>query len=377
MKKNKKKKILFLSNLDSFFISHRLEVGKSMLKEGYDVHIATEFTKYKNKLSKMGFKTHHINFNRNSLNLIKSIKPLLQIFLLYKNLNPNLVHHISLKPMVFGGFATLFTPIKSVVASVTGLGSIYLGNGIGFKIKKIIINLILFILFLKKNLRVIVQNYSDYKYLVNKTKIKKFKLVIIKGSGIDLKRFKYSKIKVKNPFILMASRLIADKGIYEYIFSIKHLKKSGFKGKFFLVGDIDFENPSAIKYSELNLWKKEKIINYHKHTNKIQNYIKKSSIVVLPSYREGFPKILLEAAACGRPVITTKVPGCKDAIINGKTGILIPPKNYIELAKAIKFLSTDKKRLKLMSRNSRKYAEQNFNVRNVVSKHIQIYKSLD
>ena len=174
----------------------------------------------------------------------------------------------------------------------------------------------------------------------------------------------------------MASRLIADKGVYEYIDAIKYLKKKKFVGKFYLVGDTDYANPSNIHKSKIDFWKKTKLICIQKHQVKISKLIKNSTVIVLPSYREGFPKILMEAAACGRPVVTTNVPGCKDAVIKNITGILVPHKNYLALANAIQKLCKDKKRLSRMSIAAREHAVKNFDVKNIVSKHLSIYKKL-
>ena len=199
---------------------------------------------------------------------------------------------------------------------------------------------------------------------------------MINGSGVDLERFKFSKILNNSKSILMAARIIEDKGVFEFIKAAEYLKKINFNAKFFLVGDIDFDNPSAIKKSVVESWKKNKIVNYLKNQNKIELLIKKSTIVILPSYREGFPKILMESAAVGRPVISTSVPGCKDAVINNVTGFLVPKKNYLALAKAIVKIFKNKNLIKKMGKAARKHAEINFNVIDVVSKHISIYKSL-
>lgn len=372
------KKIIFLSNIDRFFISHRLQIGLELISKGYEVHIATEFTKYKKKLLNKGFKVHNIEFNRNSLNLFKSLKPLFQILILYFKVKPDIVHLISLKPIVFGGIASKIIQVKSIVASITGLGSIYLGNSFNFKIKRLTINFIMSKIFLKKKLKVIVQNKSDLNYLRNNTKILKSKLVLIKGSGVDLKKFNFTKLKSsKTPIILMASRLIADKGVNEYIEAIKILRtKLNFKGTFLLIGDVDQDNPTAIKKSDIELWKKQDLIEHSKFTKKIIKYIKKSTIVVLPSYREGFAKILIEAAACGRPVITTNVPGCKDAVVNKKTGLIVNVKDPLNLAKGILKLSKNRKILNSMSKNSREHAIKNFNIKNVISSHIEVYNSI-
>ena len=372
-----KKKIIFLVNIDSFFISHRLPIAKKLLLNGYEVHIATEFTQHKKMLLKMGFKVHNISFNKNSLNLFKIIIPIFQIFFLIKRIKPTIFHLISLKPVILGGLVSFISPVNSMVISITGLGSMFIKEGIFYKIRENIFNLFYRVIFLFPNLKVILQNKDDVDYLIKKTNLKRSKIEIIKGSGVDLKNFKFSKIPKNKPIILMASRIIADKGVFEYIKSIQYLKKYNFKGNFYLVGDIDFANPSSIKKSTIDYWHREKIINYIKYQKKISKIIKKSTIVVLPSYREGFPKVLMEAAACGRPVITTNVPGCKHAIIKNITGILVPSKNYIALAKAIKNLCDNRKKLEIIGKAARKHALENFDVNNVVSLHLSMYKSLE
>ena len=371
-----KKKIIFLVNVDSFFVSHRLQVANQLLLEGFEVHIATEFTSHKKILKKKGFITHDIAFGRNSANLFRAFVSFSQIFFLIKRVKPSILHLISLKPSIFGGLVTFISRVPSVVISITGLGSMFLGKNLFSRIRKFFFNSLLTIVFLRKKLKVILQNKSDLNYLIKNTSLKKSKVITIKGSGVDLKKFKFTKLPIKNLIILMVSRIIADKGIYEYIQSARLLKRRSFKGKIYLVGDIDFANPSAIQKSKIDLWKKENIIKYFPYKSDIFKIIKKSTIIVLPSYREGFPKILMEAAASGRPVITTNVPGCRDAIINNVTGILVPPKNYISLAKAILDFSKDKKKLKKIGYAARKHAINNFDVIDVVSKHLSIYRSL-
>ena len=371
------KKIVYLVNTDSFFISHRIRIADQLKKNGYEIHIATEFTNYKNLLKKKGFITHDIRFNKNSLNILLAFVPLLQIMFLLFKVKPNILHLISLKPSIFGGLISFISPVKNIVISITGLGSMFLSKNLFGKFRENIFNLLLRIIFLHNKLIVILQNKSDEKYLLKKTNLRKEKVKIIRGSGVDLNKFKFSKLPKKNINIVMISRIIADKGIREYIDSIKYLKKKNLIANFYLVGNIDFSNPSEIKKSELKLWKKKKIIKYFTHKKDVFSILKKSSIIVLPSYREGFPKVLMEAAAVGRPSITTNVPGCKDAVINNKTGILVPPKNHIKLAKAIKDLSLDKRKLKKISVLARKHAVKNFNIINIVYQHILIYQFLD
>ena len=370
------KKIVFLVNTDSFFISHRLPIAKQLLKSGFEVHIATEFTKYRSQLKKIGFKTHEINFYRNSFNFFNIIISTFQIFFMLRAIKPNIFHLISIKPIILGGIVSFFSPINSLVISITGLGSMFLHKGILNKFREYIIINLYKLIFMHPKLIVILQNNYDKKYLIHNSNLNKKKIKIIKGSGVNLKNFDFSKIKYKLPTILMASRIIGDKGVKEYVNAAQYLKKENFKGKFLLIGDIDFANPSAISKNQINEWKKNKLISYFKHKKNIKKYIKKSTIVVLPSYREGFPKILMEAAACGRPVIASNVPGCKDAVLNNITGFLVPVKNYISLAIAIKKLSLNRNKLNKIGKAARKHAIENFNVKDVVSSHLSIYKTL-
>ena len=370
------KKIIFLINIDSFLISHRFELAKELLKKGFEVHIAGQFTTHQNMLKKKGFKTHEINFNRNSTNLLRALYVAFKVFLLIRKVKPNIIHLISIKPIIIGGLIAFITPVKSVVISITGLGSMFLNKGLIYKFREQFFLLIYRIIFLFPNLKVILQNKSDLKYLKKNSKLDKSKVEIIKGSGIQLNNFKFSKINSHLPKISMISRIIADKGVFEYIEAVKLLINENLNAKFYLIGSIDKENPSSIKKSVVDQWRKQKKIVILKHKKHIYKFIKDSSIIVLPSYREGFPKILMEAAACGRPVITTNVPGCRDVVINNLTGILVPKKNYLKLAKAIKNLCLDQTKLVKMGRFARSHAEKNFDVKKVVSKHLSIYKSL-
>lgn len=223
-----KKKIFFISNLDSFFLSHRIDIGKKMLQEGYEVHIGTEFTKYEKSFLKLGFKTHKINFYRNSFNFLKAIHSIVQIFILLKKNKPDILHLISLKPIIFGGIISFISPVKSIVISVTGLGSMFIDNNYFSKIRKIIFNFFYRVVFLYPNLKVILQNNDDLSYLVKKSKLKKKDIIIIRGSGVNLNLFRFSKIPEGALTVLMASRIIRDKGVFEYIEAIKYLKKKKF-----------------------------------------------------------------------------------------------------------------------------------------------------
>jgi len=374
----KLKKILFIVNLDSFFLSHRIDIAISAQKNGYEVHLATVFTKHKKKLKKYGFKLYPINISRAGQGILENIKSLNQIHSLLTIIRPDLVHAIGIKPIILGGIACRIRKVSCVVFSITGLGYIFLSEGFLPFLRRLFINFLLKLCFNQKRSAVIFQNKDDLRLLVKATNLNIKKTVLIKGSGICLQRYKFRPIITRKqiPIILFASRLLIDKGIYEFVEAAK-IVKSKIPAKFIVAGKLDYENPSGINISIINHWMQKGLINYIGYKKDIRNTIYQSYIVVLPSYGEGFPKILIEAAACGKPIVTTDVPGCRDSIILGKTGLLVNKKNAIELAAAILHLIDNKKKYIGMCKNARKFAENSFDIREVVIKHLHLYKKIN
>ena len=372
-----KKKILFIVNLDSFFLSHRIDVALGALKDGYEVHLATVFTDYKNQLKKYGFKLHPVSMSRAGQGMLENIKSYLSIYALLKNVKPDLVHAIGMKPLIISGIALRICKISSVVFSITGLGYVFLSEGFISQVRRFfVINLLKFC-FNQNNFTAIVQNKDDLDLMIKASNLNIKKTVLIKGSGVSLKKYKVkvNTVQKKIPTILFASRLLADKGINEFVAAAKIIK-SRMAAKFIVAGAIDYENPSRIKINTIKDWVKTNIITYLGYKKDIRGTIHQSDIIVLPSYGEGFPKILIEAAACGKAIVTTDVSGCRDAIIPGITGLLVQKKNTEELVAAIFFLINNKKKYTSMCKKARKFAEDSFDVTSVVTKHLSIYRKL-
>jgi glycosyltransferase involved in cell wall biosynthesis len=372
-----KKKLLLMTNVDSFFISHRLEIGLEALKKGYEVHVSCLLTKNnRNFLKKKGFFVHNVNFHRSSLNIFSFFKNLLEIFFLFNSVKPNIVHLVSIKPVILGGIVCKILKVPSVVFSITGLGSLYLSKSFLFRIYKLVINHIYQFIFTHKNIKIIFQNKSDLYFFKKKIKLDIKKTILIKGSGVPLKKYSSKKIPVGRPIILMASRFLKDKGIFEFLNSAKILKEKKINAEFVLVGSEDQANPSRVSLTTINEWEKKKIISNWGFQKNMNYILSKATIVVLPSYREGFPKVLMEAAACGRPVITTNVAGCRDAVKHNITGMLVPVRNSRALANAIIYLLKNKVKLTQMGKKALLYAKKNFDIKNIVKKNLEIYSEL-
>ena len=370
------KTLLFLVNVDWFFVSHRLEIARAALEKGYEVHVATTFTDQASTIIENGLILHELQMSRSGSKIIGNLKTFIEIVKIFRKVNPTLVHLVTIKPVILGGIAARFTKIHGVIAAVSGLGSAFLDNGIFGKIKRFFIKRLYRISLGNLNIQVICQNQNDIEDVQKISKLPLSNFSLIEGSGVSLTKFTFSEDDCEVPNVIMASRLLRDKGVMEFAGAARLLKESNTNVKMILVGEPDPDNPSSITKSQVISWEREGILEYWGHKEDMEIVLQQSSIVVLPSYREGFPKILIEAAACGRAVITTDVPGCRDAIYNGITGILVPERNAKALANSIKELAIDPILYKEMGKRGRKMAERRFDVNNVISKHFKIYNQL-
>lgn len=365
------KKILFVVNVDWFFISHRLPLALEALKRGYEVHIACGITDKKEYLESLGLIVHPLNLSRSGTGIKGEIKAFCEIYNLLKEINPNIAHFVTIKPVLYGGIASRFLSIHNKVFSISGLGFIFIKQGLKATLVRMLIKTMYKFALGGKNSHVIVQNPDD-KAVVNS--IVKVPITLIRGSGVDLNQYEYNEEKNENIKVSMACRLLKDKGVFEYIEASKILKKKYLNVKFELYGDIDIHNPASLTNNDIENIKKDGIVKVYGFSGDIAKIFSDTNIVVLPSYREGLPKVLIEAAACGRAVVTTDVPGCRDAIECNITGLLCEVKNPKSLAEQIEKLIIDNHLRNSMGKEGRKLAENEFDINKVVEKHFEIYE---
>ncbi len=373
------KKILFVVNELNFFLSHRLSIAKEASKKGYLVHLAIEnkkLTKVENEHLK-DFQIHNYHVSRSNLNVIFEIYTFISLFLLIKRINPQLVHLITMKPIIYGGIINRILNIKSQVISVTGMGYIFINKKkLRIKLLNFVVKNLLKFAINHKNQKIIVQNNSDLHEFLRIKKISNKNFILIPGSGVNLNLFNYVPENEKNNLIIMVCRLLKDKGVYEFIEAEKKIRNKNIKARFWLVGNIDPSNPSSLSSKDIEKIKEDSKVKFLGFRKDISRLYKYSNIAVLTSYREGFPKSLIEASACGRPIITTDVPGCRDSIINNVTGILINKKNSQQLCDAIELLLKNDTLRKKMGYQARINAENNYNINDVITKHMEIYNNL-
>ena len=370
-----KPKILFISNVDWFFVSHRLPIALKAISNGYEVHIATKLTGKHRELENNGIVVHSLEIDRTTMSTLDSINTFIQIIFLIYKIKPNIVHSITIKPVILGGIACRIYGRCQFVASVSGLGYVFIAKGYIAKLTRILITFLYKIALSSDNVKVIFQNKNDLQIVSRICKLTSNNIILINGSGIDLSIYKYKKNLINSNTILFASRLLISKGLMEFVATARDFQDANCK--FVIAGKIDIENPDCVSEEEMRSWASIPSVEYVGQIEDVKELIYQSKIVVLPSYYgEGLPKILIEAAACGRPIITTDHPGCRDAIIPEKTGLLIPVRDSFALSNAIKKLLDSPELCYQMGKAGRELAIRRYDINIVIQQHMKIYEEI-
>ncbi|AAZ18529.1 probable glycosyl transferase, group 1 [Psychrobacter arcticus 273-4] len=368
-------KILYIVNEPWFFLSHRLPIALAAKEQGHTVHVATRDGKAVKEITDMGFIHHDIPLSRSGSSIPNELNSLFAIWKLLTQVKPDVLHLVTIKPVVYGGIAARFTVVPKVVAAVSGLGTLFLATGFKAQLKRKLGTWLYHFALSSNKTTVIFQNPDDKRMFIDLKAVKPEQTVLIRGSGIDLSAFSFFPENLTDkPVVTFAARLLFDKGLTEYIEAIKLLNNKGIAASYQIVGDLDPGNLTSAKNRDIELWKSIPNLSIRGYQKDMAAVFRHSNLVVLPSYREGLPKVLIEAAACGRAVITTDVPGCRDAIEANETGLLVAVKSPNELADAIEKLVTDTILRVRMGTAGRQLAENAFSIEQVVDQHLSIYQ---
>lgn len=373
-----RKKVLYLVNIDWFFLSHRLPIALAAIDAGYEVHLLCGISNKLEELESHGLILHNLPINRSKINLFQEIQTILKIIKTFKAIKPDLVHLVTIKPVLYGGIIARVFKTQSVVAAISGMGFIFSNHDWKTKLKRSLVSFTYKKALKINNLKVIFQNPIDQDTLTNIVALHSSQFTLIPGSGVDLSTYSISDEPTSDvPIVVLAARLLHDKGVNEFIDAAQTLKMKKIHARFCLIGAPDPDNPNSVTNNELTIWVNEGIVESWGHRSDMPNVLSNANLVVLPSYYgEGLPKILIEAAACGRAIITTDMPGCRDSITPDVTGLLIPARDSEALASAIERLLTDKDLRVRMGQAGRKLAENKYSIEQVIKTHIDIYNEL-
>ena len=375
-----KRKLLFVVNVDWFFLSHRLPIALEALRQGYEVHIATALTDKLTVLQSHDLVVHPLSLDRSGAGLWATGKTIWQIFSVCKLVKPDVVHLVTIKSVLFGGLAARLSRVPAVVSAISGLGIVFVAKGVKAAIRRWLVGGLYVLALGHRNLRVIFQNPDDLACLARLVHLSDRKVTMIRGSGADLSQYRVMPLPTGVSVVLLAARLLVDKGVREFVQSAQILRQRGLleqDARFVIVGKPDLANPASLRQDELAQWAEEGVVELWGHRTDMPQVMAAAHVVVLPSYYgEGLPKVLIEAAACGRVVVTTDHPGCRDAIESNKTGLLVPIKNAVALADAIEYLIENPDVRKRMGAAGRVLAEKEFAIEKIVAEHMKIYRKL-
>lgn len=369
-------RLFIVVNVDWFFLSHRKDIALSAQENGYEVTVVTKDTGMKSTIEALGLKVIDLPMNRSGQNIIEELYTCWFLYRLYRRKKPDIVHHVGLKTILWGTLAAKLAKVHGVVNAVSGLGIFFSEENTSL-VSKLLPRVLRFSHH-RKNLAVIFQNEEDKGLFLKNRIIKEEQAFMIKGSGVDLNQYCYTpeqesgKIKV-----LLTARMIVEKGVFVLVdAALKIKEKYRDKVEFLLCGGLD-DNPKAIKEEELKAVCDGGYIQWLGYRTDVLKLLKSCHIVAFPSYyKEGLPKSLIEAAAVGRPIVTTNSIGCKETVVDGYNGYLIPVKDSDTLAEKLNLLFEDENLRRNMGRNSRILAEKDFSIENVIHRHLEIYSQL-
>ncbi len=375
---NLQKTLLMVVNDAAFFLSHRESVAKAARDSGFIVVVATAAGPAVHAVVDAGYEHREIRLTRSGRNPFAEALSVVSLIRLFRSVRPDIVHLVTIKPVLYGGIAARMAGVPSVVSAISGLGTVFGSAGDSrMNMAQFAAKLLYRLSLGHRNQRVIFQNSNDRNVLTMMTRLRPDKAIMIPGSGVDLSEYKMAdEAETDVPVVVMAARLLRDKGVYEFTEAARILKQDAVRGRFLLVGDRDRANPSSVNESQLEAWREEGIVEILGFRSDIASIFAMSHIVVLPSYGEGLPKVLVEAAACGRAVVTTDIPGCREAIAPDQSGLLVPPRDARALADAIKHLIENEDLRREMGRAGRALAEQRFSIEEVIAKHLSTYEAL-
>lgn len=375
--KGRRPKLLFVVTEDWYFVSHRLPLALGAMRAGMDVAIATNVGSHGELIRQHGIELHPWALQRGSTGLVAEMRALFDLWKIYRRARPDVVHHVAIKPVLYGSLAAKLTGVRRVVNALGGMGSLFSVGAGGRRagLKAAVLVGLRWLLGRRESL-MILQNPDDRTLLVESARLREDSIRLIRGAGVDVGTFGASTPPGGIPLVVLPARMLSDKGVFEYVAAARKLKADGIEARFALVGGTDPCNPAHIDESQLARWNAEGVVEWCGKCEDMPAMLASCALVCLPSYREGLPKSLLEAASCGRAIVTTDVPGCREVVQHGVNGLLVPARDAAALAAALRALLCDAGLRTAMGQRGRELVLKNFSEEIVVQQTLDVYREL-
>ena len=367
-------RIALISNTDWYLYNFRLALAEELRDGDHDVTLISPGGKYVSKLEAQGFEWHEWQVGRQSIAPWQELGTIRKLTNLYRELKPDLVHHHTIKPVLYGGIAAKQAKVPAVVASITGRGYAFEGRDNRAQLLEQVIKPIYRRVLRSKNTHVIFENESDQDFFVQSGLVNQSQSNLIESVGVDPDHFFPTPEPDGPVVILMASRMLWDKGVGVLTDAANLLSQIGLEFKIVLVGEPDPGNPTSIPEEQLRAWENENLLEWWGWQTDMQQIYSQCHIVVLPSFHEGVPTGLLEAAACGIPIVASDIPGCRTVVIDGETGLLAPPGQPKLLAAALENLILDPDLRGRMGKAGRERILESFTQEKINQQTIEVYR---
>jgi len=367
----KQPKILFFVTEDWFVCSHWLPLIAGATSMGLAVVVVTRTDKHAEYIRQLGVRVIPFEISRRGSNIFRELGTVLKLFTIYRNEKPDIVHHVAMKPMLYGSLVARLSRVPHRINWVAGMGWLFVSKQRRAKIIQVIVRKLLGMLL--RGTTVIVENQDDQK-IISDLGVSSRDIHLVRGAGVDTSRYLPSPEPLGDKLVVLPARMLWDKGVGEFVDAARQLKARGVPAKYVLVGAPDTENPASVSEFQLKEWQMDGVIEWWGRCEDMPSVYAQCHIVCLPSYREGLPKSLLEAASCALPIVTTNVPGCREVVQDGDNGYLVEPRNSLALADALAKLLSDPELRKQMGYRGRERVIDEFSQEIIVAKVLELYR---
>ena len=366
-------RLMLVVTEDWYLWSHRIGLAVAARDAGYDVTIVTRAGEHGERIRALGLNVVNVDFARGLLSPRANLRTVRDLCAVYRRWDPHLVHHVAVQPIVLGSAAAARTRVPMTVNALTGLGTALISRNMKARLIRPVLRSALGWAMRRTRSHTIVQNPENARF-VESLGVRLERISLVRGAGVDIRRFR-PQLEPKGPVrVTMVSRLLWDKGVREFVDAAMLVRKARGDVVFTLVGASDDGNPASIPSQQVRSWVADGLVEWWGYREDVADILARSHVAVLPSYGEGMPKTLLEAAACGRPIVATNVPGCREVVRHGGSGLLVPARDARALADAIVALVDDSARRAAMGAEGRRRAETEFAEERINQETLQVYE---
>jgi len=373
---HKRRRLVYFVTEDWYFCSHRLQLAVAAKNAGFDVYVVTRVQAHGDEIKTAGLELIPLELSRRSKNPFVEAVMVRRLTKIYREIRPDIVHHVAIKPVIYGSIAARRAHVPVVINAMAGLGFLFSSGQWLARVLRPIIRVVFKVLLNNKRTTVILQNPDDVDALCGSGTVSRNRIRLILGSGVDTDVYHFQPEAEGVPIVLLASRLLWDKGVGEFVEAARKIRADGVNVRFVIAGEGDDENPNSIGADQLLKWSEEGVVECWGRCSNMPEVFVKSHVVCLPTtYGEGVPKVLIEAASSGRPIVATDAPGCREIVNDGENGILVPTKDIDALVAAITYLLESSERRKAMGQAGRKLVEAQFSLDRVIGETLELYRT--